>query len=207
MQVTTMNQNLSSHQLATGRMHPARMNRPGNLANQPAPVVNDPAATTTDSANAVTESRPANESPALHPRHQRRHVQQYLRHLVRIVRHEIRQELKEAEALDPDTSHRIKELEKDFRNQLRDTFLAAGRGHDFDPTAIISGLNEAVTSLTEGLRELNGHRMTTEASPPPNSYNDETVAPAVPDNEPAVQPYAPVADPRHSPASILSLEA
>jgi len=202
-----MNQSLTSRQLAATPENPAAMDRSGTKANEPAQPVNETAATIDNRTGIQNRPQAANDSQASRARHPRRHVQRYLKQLERIVRHQIRRELNEAEGLDRETSSRIKELAKEFRHQLQDTYLAAGRGHEFDPAAILTGLSEAVISLTEGLREINGTAPASESTLPPNTDGDETVAPLAPANDPAVLPYAPVAGPHQPAISILELQA
>jgi len=118
---------------------------------------------------------------------------QSLCHLDRIVRHAIHDALKENETLTPEQRQEIRGLAKDFRQNLRDTFLAAGQGHDFDPTAILPGISSAVKELTEGLRALRG------AEP--------DLPPAEPPVKPAPVPYDPVAEPPSEPGGLVALTA
>jgi hypothetical protein len=94
--------------------------------------------------------------PASRTRQSRRHVQQNLHQLDRLIRHEIKDAINEAGDLDHETIAAMKDLTKDFRTSLKDSFLSAGKGHDFDHSAILSGVSDAIVGLTEGLRELRG---------------------------------------------------
>lgn len=207
MHLTALNQSLTSRQLAASPEKTDAVSRPGTPANGPTQRVFESAATTDSTADVQTGSPAANDARTSRARHPRRHVQRYLKQLERIVRHEIRQELNQTEGLDPETGSRIKELAKEFRHRLQDTYLAAGRGHEFDPTAILTGLSAAVVSLAEGLRELNGTAPASESTPPLKTDGDEAMAPIAPASEPAVLPYAPVAEPRQPATSILELQA
>ncbi len=112
-----------------------------------APETPEATAPVTEPVEAPTDATPADRS--------RDHVQQSLHQLDRLVRHEIKARI-EAGDLDRETVRSLKALTKDFRFALKDAFHGAGRGGDFDRSLILSGIGEAVTSLTEGLRALRG---------------------------------------------------
>ncbi len=86
----------------------------------------------------------------------RRHVQQSLHQLDRLVRHAIKDEIKEAGDMDHETVTALRELTKTFKADLQTIFHEAGRGNDFDRSTILSGIGDAVVSLTERLSTLRG---------------------------------------------------
>jgi len=96
-------------------------------------------------AEAVATSRPG-----------RKHVQRNLHHLNREVRHAIKDALKEVDGMDRETVKAYQELARDFRDSLHATFQAAGEGEAFDHAAILSGVSEAMTGLTESLQAMRG---------------------------------------------------
>jgi hypothetical protein len=98
--------------------------------------------------------------------------------LDRVTRHHIHNTLNNAENIDAQVVAEVKELAKNFRQNLRDTFHEAGRGNEFDPTAILPGISSAIFELTEGLRALRGSE-----SPEP-----APIAPTAPEN-PVETPY------------------
>ena len=122
----------------------------------------------------------ADES-TMRTRHSRRHVQQNLHHLDRIIRHAIKDAVREAGDLDHETVTAIRDLAKDFRTSLQDTFLAAGRGQDFDHAIILSGVSDAIVAMTDGLRALRGAEDPTPPKespivvPPPEVPDEDTV--------------------------------
>ena len=62
--------------------------------------------------------------------------------------------LAEADWLYKDNVKEIRGLAMEFRTDLQDLFLDAGRGRDFDAEAVIGGLAEAMREFTDGLMAL-----------------------------------------------------
>ena len=86
----------------------------------------------------------------------RAHVMQQLRQLDRVVRGEIKDAVKQAGDLAPERVREIRTLAKGFRQDLRDSYLDAGRGRDFEPASILEGVGQAARDLADGLRALRG---------------------------------------------------
>lgn len=117
-------------------------------------------------------------SESLQPRrYSRHHVQRYLRQLDRVTRHYIHNTLKTAEDIDAPTTKDVKVLAKNFRQNLRDTFLDAGRGNEFEPNAILPGISAAIIELTEGLRALRESESSEPAPISPTSPEEPTETP------------------------------
>ena len=91
----------------------------------------------------------------------------------------IKDAVREAGDLDHETVTAIRDLAKDFRTSLQDTFLAAGRGHDFDHSVILSGVGDAIVAMTDGLRALRG----AEDPTPPKELPVVVPPPEVPDED------------------------
>ena len=127
---------------------------------------------TTDEPIAGEVQPITNPDEAVSVDNSRRHVQQSLHQLDRLVRHAIKDEIKEAGDMDRETVTALRDLSKTFRADLQTMFHEAGRGNDFDRSAILSGIGDAVVSLTEGLSALRGADETTvetpEVAPAPN---------------------------------------
>ena len=88
--------------------------------------------------------------------HGRSHVQQTLHHLDQSVRQRIKEALKESE-LDSQAKNDIRELERDFRTNLKDVYHAASDGSVVDASLLAEGVRDAITTLTDDLKiTLNG---------------------------------------------------
>lgn len=134
-----------------------RMSRalPRNVA-PTAPVATEPPVKQDDTEEAAAV-RPSERDANHELSRGRRHVQRAARHLLRDIRHDMRGELKELrEAGDTEKIKAVKDAYRDFRSEVKDVIKSAGRGHDFDRSAIAGGLGAAMVSFTEALRELNG---------------------------------------------------
>jgi hypothetical protein len=88
----------------------------------------------------------------------------------------------EAPDLDGETVAAVRELAKEFRMDLRDAFHVAGHGADFDRSALMEGLGEAITKLTTELRALRGEESDAEETPPEEPTPVEPAKP-VPDDD------------------------
>lgn len=109
-------------------------------------------------------SEPAAASSAERGRPGRAHVQQNLHHLDRVIRHAVKDALGQAGDVDGDTTRAYQDLTRDFRASLQDAFHAAGDGGTFDHAALLTSVGDALSALTEGLRNLRGAE--DEATPP-----------------------------------------
>ena len=128
---------------------------PRNVA-PTAPVATEPPVKQDDTEGAAAV-RPSERDANHELSRGRRHVQRAARHLLRDIRHDMRGELKELrEAGDTEKIKAVKDAYRDFRSEVKDVIKSAGRGHDFDRSAIAGGLGAAMVSFTEALRELNG---------------------------------------------------
>jgi hypothetical protein len=105
---------------------------------------------------------------------------QQLRQLNRVVRGEIKDAVKQAGDLAPERVREIRTLAKGFRQDLRDSYLEAGRGRDFELASILEDVGQAARDLADGLRALRGADV---PAPAPES-GDETGAIAVTADEP-----------------------
>jgi hypothetical protein len=157
----------------------------------------DPTALPEETAPAVAEPQDAGDGGAGPRRPGKAHIQQTLHHLERIVRHSLHDALKEAGDLDPATRREIRGLEREYRHDVRDLFLAAGRGRDFQPALILEGLGAVTREFTDGLRALRG---AAEELPP----SEEPTTPILPGQTPARDP---VMEPAVDAGTSLSLYA
>ena len=88
--------------------------------------------------------------------HGRAHVSQLLRQLSREVRHELKAIIENNPDLDPAVRDELRDAAKAFRDDLRTAFHDAGRGHDFDPAALLDGVQQALSTLADRLGALVG---------------------------------------------------
>lgn len=144
------------------------------------------------STGAAATETPATPAPAPaveeghEGRHGRAHVAQSLRQLARAVRHELRAIVRDNPDMDPAVRDELRQIGKQFRDDLRAAFHDAGRGHDFDPSRLLSGVQEALLGLADRLGALIGEEEVppTELAPPA-----ETPPPA---DEPALPAQEPL---------------
>jgi len=101
-------------------------------------------------------SEPAAATAADRGRPGRAHVQQNLHHLDRVIRHAIKDALVQAGDVDGEAAKAYQDLTRNFRASLQDAFHAAGDGGAFDHAALLTGVGDALSTLTEGLRGLRG---------------------------------------------------
>jgi hypothetical protein len=94
-------------------------------------------------------------------RHGRPHVSQMLRQLSREVRHELRAIIQNNPDLDPTVREELRDTAKAFRDDLRTAFHEAGRGNDFDPAALMNGVQQALATLADRLGALIGEETAT----------------------------------------------
>jgi hypothetical protein len=132
----------------------------------------------------------------------RAHVQQALHQLEKVVRNAVREELRSADDLDPRMRREIRELERRFAHDLSEAFHAAGRGRDFDPARLLSGVSEAVVGMTGALRLL----LATDEPPAPDEIGGVEIvdreAPPAPDAVPPADP-----DPAPDRGLLVDLQA
>lgn len=160
------------------------------VAPDPRPVMTGPstAVQEQDPKPAPGETKPSrrHDHPRAHGKHRERgrsHVQQGLHHIVREIRQVFREELKaglEAGEIDLDTMGSIRELQSDFRHDLRAVFREAGSPGGIDRNQVLEGMVEALQGLADGLRALTGGDVP-EATPQPEKLELE---PAVLDEAP-----------------------
>lgn len=99
---------------------------------------------------------PATASVAERGRPGRAHVQQNLHHLDRVIRHAVKDALGQADAADGGAARAYHDLTRNFRDSLQDAFHAADDGRAFDHAALLTSVGDALSALTEGLRDLRG---------------------------------------------------
>ena len=91
----------------------------------------------------------------------RPHVSQLLRQLSREVRHELQAIIRNNPDLDPAVREELRDTAKAFRDDLRTAFHEAGRGRDFDPAALMNGVQQALATLADRLGALIGEETAT----------------------------------------------
>lgn len=126
-------------------------------------VLNGDGGATTAAPTAATD-REVGEAGG--ERHGRSHVSQTLRQLSREVRHELQAIIRNNPDLDPAVRQELRETAKAFRDDLKAAFHDAGRGGDFDPAALLDGVQQALATLADRLGALIGEE-TAAAEPLP----------------------------------------
>ncbi len=128
-------------------------------------------------------------------RHGRAHVSQLLHQLGRAVRQELRAIIRENPDLDPAVREELRGAAQAFRDDLKSAFHAAGRGHDFDPAALLDGVQQALATLADRL----GALIDDGAQAP------EPVPAPAPEPLPAPEPEVPTAEiPADTPVTTAS---